>query len=254
MRQFSLTNKSGETYRLNDLKWFFHNPKGLGFTRNTTFQKIGYNYEILSDDYNQEPITGEIRFKSDKTSDAYHKYSAFTRFIQDVPLVVHYRVTDTEYLLDVIISSVDKTEINVSSGMNVKITIMPLSLWYQKIEKTASGTSITVISESAIESPCHVTFKPSAAITALTWTHAIDGVTKITGGLTGISVSTNQTLHIRTDTNPYKIYRNTEATNYYSKSDFSKKRFILLGKGTNVITFNTSGAIGVEGRILYETV
>ena len=252
MRQFSLSNKSGEVYRLNDLKWFFHNPGGLGFSRNMTFQKIGNNYEILQDGYNQEAVTGEIRFKSDSVSDAYHKYSAFARFIQDTPLVLHYRVTDREYLLDVIVSSVDKSEINVSSGMNVKITIMPLSLWYQKIEQSASGTFISVDSDSAIESPCHVAITPASAITALTWSQTVDGVTAITGGLSGMS-SSAAAIHIRTDTNPYRIYRGT-STNVYSKSDFSKKRFILLQKGVNVITFNVSGTITLEGRVLYETV
>lgn len=252
IRTFNLMNSEGAAYTLtiaNKYNGFLSTVDGLGYEEAPEYQQIGNNYDRLMDNINQGVISGIIQFFNPYE---YQAYSRFALFCQDKKLTLYYRTPTGLYKRDGSITKIEKSE--GKDSLKVKIEFTATSLWYQEIEQTASGTSITIISESAIESPCHVTFKPSAAITALTWSHAIDGVTKITGGLTGISVSTSQTLHIRTDTNPYKIYRNTEATNYYSKSDFSKKRFILLGKGTNVITFNTSGTIGVEGRILYETV
>ena len=256
MRQFSLKNNIGEVYRLNSLDNFLHQPEGLGFKRNATYKKIGNSYEILKDGFEQTPFTGRIMFKSDNTVSAYRRYSSFESFLQEIPLTLIYRIPGGEYRFDCIPESIEKTEINSALGMDVGIILMPISLWYKEILKTISGRSyIDIASDSTIPSPCHVLYTPASSITSLTWGQSVSGQgTIITGGLSGISLSSSDELHIRTDSNPYKIYKTPGNTDYYGKSDFSKKRFILLHKGTNTIQFNVSGSITIEARILYETV
>ena len=77
MREFSLKNNIGEVYRLNSLENFLHEPEGIGFTRKTTFKKIGPMYEAVQDEFEQTPISGQIMFKSDIVNSAYIKYLKF---------------------------------------------------------------------------------------------------------------------------------------------------------------------------------
>ena len=259
MRQFSLVNKSGETYRLNSLDNFMHDPSGLGFSRDTEFQKMGNAYEVISDGFSQLIVQGTIMFKRGEKNTPYRKYAKFARFLQDIPLTLHYRTMNgEEYKLDVIPSGLEKDEIKSSLGMDVNITLTSISAWYKEYKKTAEGTTIQVRSDSIMESPCDLTIT-GAELTDenITWTQEVNGNEIMTGSLTGITLDETDILHIKTDSNPYRIYKEDSEgaeTDLYSKSDFSTKRFPLIRKGVNTITFSESGSIEVKGRVLYETV
>lgn len=253
-RTFNILDTAGNAYTLTVLKpihstGYLYNISGLGMETAHSFQKIGDNYEITEKKNKQGKITGTIFFHGNYCD---QEYDRFARFCQNKSLIVSYRTPAGEYRRDGLISKISKDEKGGALKVDVEFTCT--SLWYKPITLSISGTSITFDSDSAVDSPCHLMFKPGSAITSLTWSQTVNGTSVMTGSLSSISVSTLQTLHIRTDTNPYKIYRNTESTNYYGKSDFSTKRFPLIKQGTNVITFGTSGTITLEGKLLYETV
>lgn len=234
MRQFTLKNSIGEVYRLNDLDYFLHDPEGLGFRRNTKYQKIGNNYEILRDGFEQQPISASIMFKSSPTLSAYRQYSKFREFLQLIPLTLIYRIPGGEFLLDVVPESVEKTEINSTLGMDVGITLTPLSMWYKPI--TVTGTNqVRINSDSNILSPCHIMIKPSSAATSIIWRLWDEWGEVDNGALADIpeayKIGTTDTLHIRSDTNPYQIYKTSSGgtkTDLYAYSVFSSTRFIRL--------------------------
>lgn len=251
-RTFDLLNSDGVAYTLTYVDrytGFMYGVSGLGTEHKSTYQKIGEEYDLIKDEINQGKINGSIFFMS---AYPYQEYLRFADFCQDKSLRLHYRTPAGDFYRDGRISKIEKNE--NGGAMKVKIEFICTSLWYKELHNTAVGTTIDIISESSKESPCHISFTPGKAITALSWNHSVDNTLILTGSITNIRVSNAQTVHIRTDTNPYKIYRNTEATDYYKNSDFTTGRFVLLEKGVNSISFSVSGNISIEGRELYETV
>lgn len=252
MRQFALINSIGETYELNDVRNFFHDPNGLGFLRNSDYIKLGDRYEMTRDSFEQAAPTGSICFKDEKSSTAYDKYAKFTRFIQNIPLTLVYR-SDSNHYIDVIPESIGKTEITKPLGLDISIGFRALSLWYDKIEKSGS-TSVEILSDSAQESPCDIAI--TGPVTNPIWTQNLNGA-QISSGKVTATISSGEILHIRTDTNPYRIYKvgsGGTVTDLYASSDFSTSRFIYLKSGKNVIACSGASAIKVSGRILHETV
>ena len=259
MRQFSLKNSIGEVYRLNSLDYFLHDPEGLGFRRSTKYQKIGSNYEILQDGFEQQPITASIMFKSSQTLSAYRQYSKFREFLQLIPLTLIYRIPGGEFLLDCVPESVEKTEINSTLGMDVGITLTPLTMWYREVSATRTGTYVEIESDSNIPSPCCISITPSSTITSLVWKHYVDNVYIGDGGkINYTSLTSTDTIYIRTDKNPYELYYITSGYtthhDIYSHSDFSTKRFVYLQKGINKISCSQAGSMSIEAKIYYETV
>lgn len=257
MRQFNLRNNIGEEYRLNSSDNFFHTPEGLGFQRNATFQKIGTSYKMIRDGFRQQPVSGEIMFKSDATASAYNRYLAFKNFLQELPLTMVYRIPGGEFCMDCVPNVVEKTEINSALGMNVGIELLPLSMWYEEIIQTGTS-STTVISDSLNDSPCCLSFSGVTKSAAnLTWTQTLDGTAIMTGTLLGVTIASTDTVFIRTDTDPYSIYKESSGgtkTGLYQSSDFTTKRFPFIQKGTNVFSVTGATSMTVKGRILYETV
>lgn len=257
MRQFNLRNRIGEEYRLNSLDNFFHSPEGLGFRRNATLQKLGTKYRVIRDGFSQIPISGQIMFKSDSQASAYNRYLAFKNFLQEIPLTIVYRIPGGEFYKDVIPSTVDKTEINSSLGMDVGIELTPLTMWYRSVYLEYGGHRALVDSDSVNESPCILTFSGITRTNGnITWNQKVDGVTVMTGGLIGVTVAATDQIVVRTDTDPYQIYKlsgNTK-TGLYQLSDFTKTRFPFIRKGANLFEVTDATDITIEGKILYETV
>lgn len=257
MRQFNLKNSIGEEYRLNSSDNFFHTPEGLGFRRNATLQKLGTTYRIIRDGFSQTPITGQIMFKSDAQASAYKRYLQFKNFLQEIPLTLVYRIPGGEFCMDCLPSTVEKTEINSALGMNIGIELTPLTMWYQEASQSANGTSVTVVSDSLNESPCTLSFSGVVKSNAnLTWTQTVNGSTVMTGTLKSVTIGATDTVIVRTDTDPYQIYKDSNGTytGLYQFSDFTTKRFPFIQKGVNVFTVADATKISVKGWILYETV
>lgn len=251
MRQFALTNNVGESYELNDLRNFFHDPNGLGFVRNSAYVKLGDQYEILSDSFEQGAPTGIICFKDEKQSSAYAKYAEFSRFMQKIPLTLIYR-SDKDHRIRVVPESVTKSEISKPLGLEISITFRALSLWYDQVEKSGV-TSVSIQSGSVRESPVHIAIK--GPINNPIWTHNLNGTEIATGKVTA-TIASGQWLHVRTDTNPYQIYREVSGTitDIYADSDFSTQRFMHLREGLNTFTCPGASEIIVTGEEWYETV
>ena len=259
MREFNLRNNIGEEYRLNSLDNFFHSPEGLGFQRNAVYQKIGTRYKIVRDGFRQNPVSGQIMFKSDERASAYNRYLKFKNFLQEIPLTLVYRIPGGEFKMDVVPNMVEKTEINSSLGMNVGIELMPLSMWYKEVSIITSSSGCTVESDSVIESPCCISFTGAVKSNQeLVWEQIVDGTLVTRGRLTGVTLSSDQKVFIRTDTDPYGLYKvaGGNVISLYEKSDFSTKRFPFIRKGRNYFTLLATSVteFKFEGRILYETV
>lgn len=258
MRQFSLINAVGDVYRLNSFEYFFHDPEGMGFVRNATYRKIGNNYEIIQDSFDQTPKRGKIMFKSTPTISAYKRYLKFSNFLQEIPLTLVYQIPGGEFLLTCIPGTIEKTEINSAFGMDVGIELIPLSMWYKEIKETSSTGGVIVRSDSKVESPCCLSFTGLTKTNeSLSWSQELNGVEIMTGELDGVTIASTDTVIIRTDTNPYQIYKISSEdvkTDLYGKSDFATKRFPLLHKGVNEFIVTGASEITIEGRILHETV
>ena len=297
IRQFNLINGEGETYTLtvsNKYTGFLGIVDGLGYEKSPEYQKIGTEYEQLTNTINQGVIAGTIQFFQPY---AYQEFTRFARFCQDNDLTLYYQIPTGLFLKKGSITKIDKSEGNDS--LRVKVEFTPKTLWYQEIEQKStqafngaiqhqeevtdpdtgvttiqyviSGYSfefdgVSVISDSNIESPCHFAIKMPAYTGNLTWTQEVDGTQVMTGTLSNITLSDGDVLHIRTDTNPYRIYKESSQgvqTDLYSKSDFSTKRFPFIYKGVNTLDVSQvtladisgdDNYLSIEGKILYETV
>lgn len=257
-RTFDLINSKGEVYSLaltNSYMGFMYDVDGLGAEHETTYQKIGESYDVLQDNFAQGEISGVVFFKSKRP---YNEYMRFILFCQEKPLKLYYRTPVGEYYRDGIVSRIEKNEDGDTA--RAKITFTASSLWYKPIIETGTN-QVNIISDTNIECPCHIMITPSSAATAITWS-LWDGWGEVaSGGLSNIpeayKIGTTDTLHIRSDTNPYQIYKTSSGgskTDLYQYSVFSSVRFINLKKGENYISCTTAASMTVEARMLYETV
>lgn len=263
-RQFNLMNDLGETYRLTIANkygaGFAYDVKGLGAEESTTYQQIGTRFGLLTDKINQQKINGVISFFNPH---AYENYVKFALFCQHKPLKLYYRTPAGEYWRDGIVTKIEKSE--SAESLKAVIEFTASGLWYRPFE--VSGTnSVSIFSESANEAGLHIIIK--GTMSTPQWSQSVDGTEILTGRLedkvtaTGNTISaainTDYTLHIRTDTIPYRIYKvydyTGEVTDMYINSDWSTERFCLLQHGDNVIQCASATRIRVEGREEYETI
>lgn len=277
MRHFALINNKGQRYDLNDLDFFLYDPGGLGFSRDSEYQKIGNAWKMLSDSFSQESRQGMIRFKEPH---AYQKYFDFMVFAQQIPLKYEYKPESQVFYMDCVIGTGDKTEIQ-GEGLRCQIQLTPLSLFYNSyFAESADGTlntgklynysypytyansaqgKISIDSDSSEDSPCKVSiFGP---LVNPLWYHYVNNKQVESGRMTGEVVSGHK-LVIDTTTMPYSITEQDELGNIvynrYANCDFSTERFFFLQFGHNRISAGHAGVniphIVVEGRLLYATV
>lgn len=253
-RTFDLINNKGEAYTLSMTgthTGFFYDVEGLGSEHSITYEKIGNQFDILEDDINQGSIGGVIWFRSKYP---YQEYARFVQFCEESPLIMRYLTPVGEYFRQGNITKIEKNE--GGEDARAKIIFTASSLWYRKVKETASG-SVTVKSDSLNESPCCLSFTGvTVSNGTLSWSQKVDNVTKMSGSLTGVTISSTDRVYIRTDGNPYQIYKVSSGgtkTDLYAKSNFTTARFPFLYKGTNQFIV-TGATITIEGKILYETV
>lgn len=277
IRKFKLINSDGESYDLTVHSHFLHTPSGLGFVRDTTYQRLGTRYAILDDAFAQGQIMGEVFFPHPKS---YDKYFEFVRFCQNTPLYLSYTPNNTEFLREVRVSSVEKTELTVG-GLNCPIVLDCLSLFYKRELINADGSvtgggkvynytynytystsmanTIEINSDSYSESPCTVIVFGEAINPV--WRHYVNNILVATGAIDG-TIPSGQKLVIDTTQTPYSLTRkdgaNRIVADMYSASDFSTQRFIFLRHGANRITVAHDGAnalrVLMEAHIIYASV
>lgn len=262
-RQFNLINDKGETYRLTLANRyaaaFMHDVTGLGKEEAAEFQQIGNVFGLRTDKINQKKINGIIKFFEPY---AYQNYLKFALFCQKKPLKLYYRTPSGEFYRDGIVSKIEKSENADSLQANIEFTAM--SLWYQAFEVSGT-TSVTMLSDSMNASGCHISI--TGVMNQPTWQQNVDNIVRITGVLenktlpdgTVLSpaIGDGDTLHIRTDTIPYRIYKTNRhgvETDLYANSRWNTDRFCLIECGENTIACAAASSIKVEGRVEYETV
>lgn len=256
IRQFNLVNSEGQTYTLtvaNKYTGFLGEVDGLGYERDNDYKKLGDEYVKVTSGSKQSVIEGVIQFFQPR---AYQEFTAFARFCDDKELILYYQIPTGTYLKKGEVTKIEKSE--GADSLKVKIIYTANTMWYQQIEAEIADDSLTVMSDSKKESPCCL------AVTGLTvdnssvsWVQSVNDVVTMTGALDEVTLASTDTLYIRTDTNPYRIYKtdsNNVETDLYGKSDFSTGRFPFLYKGENVFTITGASNIAVKGLILYETV
>lgn len=255
-RTFDLINNNGEVYTLSMYgthTGFFYSVEGLGSEHDITYQRIGNQFDILQDDINQGEVGGVIWFRSKYP---YHEYMRFVQFCEESPITMRYRTPVGEYFRNGNITKIDKNE--DGEDARAKIIFTASSMWYRKVKETSTG-SVTVKSDSKNESPvCLIISGVSVSYDTLHWFQKVNNVVIMDGYLDHVSIGSTTKVYIRTDTNPYQIYKVTDGikTDLYPYSRFSSARFPFLYKGTNYFSVAGSGnpTMTVEGRILYETV
>lgn len=278
MRTFKIVNAMGQTYDMNSLDNFFHDPSGLGFERDTDYTQIGSRYIPQVDKFKQHDIQGTIRFRGSAT-ESYPKYHDFILFMQHVPLTIYY-TPDGTYRIDVYPKSIKKTEVDEDAGgLDCNVSFSATNMFYKDIiisnDGTASGKvypykynytysdfipgTASIESDSAQESPCKVIIYGKAINPH--WYHYLNG--ELVGeGKVNATIAAGNKLVIDSMAMPYQIReldsKNNVVYDRYQLSDFNMSRFVFLQYGHNLISAGHDGAstlkLALEAMISYETV
>ena len=83
MRTFTLINKDGAKYDVTTKNSiFFHSITGLGFEKESEFQRIDERFKLLKSQYAQQKIEGIVRFWQPNAEQAYFDFAQFCHTIQ----------------------------------------------------------------------------------------------------------------------------------------------------------------------------
>lgn len=132
VRKFNLKNEKGQTFSLMDI----HNyclltaPAGLGYEYVTEYSQLGDTFITNLRSMGQGQISGQINFLN------YDNYRKMVNFIESseklyLSYIVPYKNGDREYLKDIQLQSMTKTEIQPNGVISESIVIDCLSLWYE---------------------------------------------------------------------------------------------------------------------------
>ena len=277
VRKFKLINNDGAEYDLTTRSAFLHEPAGLGFSRDTTFQRLGNTHVILDDAFAQGEITGQVFFPE---PGAYDRYFEFIRFCRNEPIYLLYKPAEREFRRQVILSDVGKEELG-PGGLDITVMFKCLTLFYEQIMlygdaadaeggktynyrydykySASSANTLVINSDSYGESPCCIYIYGEAVNPV--WMHYVNNVLYATGSLQA-TIEEGQKLRIDTTEIPYSLTRVDMANRFiadvYGEADFSTQRFIQLQHGVNTISVSHDTAtpltVAMEARILYASV
>ena len=277
---FVLINASGQRQEIVKKARHAFDVSGIGFRRNESYAQVGNRFVPLDNRYQQGKLNGSMRF----AFPAYADYYALVRFIDDSPLTLEYTNSTGVFYRDVIVSSVERSELVTSGDRVLSFELAALGLWYRLQTEVNNGEAtngkiyavdeddtpigyeypytygesagvLRIQSDSYEDSPAKLTiFGP---VTNPTWAHYVNGVQVATGGITATVLSGHK-LVIDATVTPYSIcvydMQNTLITDVYGLSNFATERFIILKHGSNVVTVTGGTEIMIEGRINYAAV
>lgn len=133
VREFKLVNEKGQTYSMMDIHNYclLTEPSGLGYGYNAEYEQLGNTFITNLRRMEQGKINGQVNFLN------YDNYKKLVDFIEkSESLKFSYKVPLTsgvkEYLKDVQIKDITKTEIQENGVMSENITFDCLSLWYEE--------------------------------------------------------------------------------------------------------------------------
>ncbi len=132
VRRFLLENEKGQQFRLDDLNegCFLVSPANLGYSYETDFVRLGYNFIENNRKIQQKNPSGIAYFKS------YDKCKKFIDYIESSSelkwiYIVPYSLGEKKYYRDVVIVKLDKTE-KIGKWLACPVEFSGLSLWYEE--------------------------------------------------------------------------------------------------------------------------
>lgn len=280
MRSFKLTNSSGVEYNLTEEKSFLFDIGGLGFSEATDYRRINNHYKPLEKQYTQWEPSGTIFFGG-TLEESYAQFHDFVLFCQDAPLILSYFQHQTTYYMQVVVSSLDKSEATKRNGLECKVKFTGLSPWYEVLHADKrpvvieeekkynydyevsverpnggyiyggeNGISVSLRCNSRLQSPLKICIHGPAVNPS--WSLTCDG--KIIGtGRVLITLDSEHMLIVDNTSPDFLIQQATLtgdlATDVYQLSDFNTDRFVYLGHGLNTLTVAHEGTNQVEVEV-----
>lgn len=136
VREFKLVNEKGQEYSLMDIynHCLLTDPTGLGYSYTTEYEQLGNTFITNLRSFEQGQISGVVNFLK---YDNYQKLVDFIetseslRFAYKIP----FKEGTKEYLKDIAIQSISKTQIQTNGVLSENIVFDCLSLWYEETTK-----------------------------------------------------------------------------------------------------------------------
>ena len=136
VREFKLVNEKGQEYSLMDIENYclLSEPSGLGYNYSTEYEQLGNTFIETLKKMEQGQISGTANFLS------YDNYNNLVNFIEaSEKLQILYKIpfqdNFKEYLRDINIQELTKTEKQTDGIIKETLTLECLSLWYTKTTK-----------------------------------------------------------------------------------------------------------------------
>lgn len=133
VRGFRLLNEKGQSYSLMDIQnnCLLTEPNGLGYSYSTEYEQLGNIFVENLRKFEQGQITGIVNFLK------YDNFKELVDFIERAEILklaykIPFKNGEKEYLKDINIQSLTKTQIQTNGVMSETITFDCLSLWYEE--------------------------------------------------------------------------------------------------------------------------
>lgn len=132
-RKFKLKNSLNASWELTEtsVKTFLSDPSGLGMSNSIETTQYGNVLRLDNIDTAFPSVSGNVMIYENTVDAKYLKYNQFVTFLTYTPLVLEYQVpgTNKTFYLDVVVASLDKTEVDRNGVMNCPITLQGLGMW-----------------------------------------------------------------------------------------------------------------------------
>ena len=144
-----LENALGNSYALTDETktfTFLNTPTGFGFSRNYNVEKVGNSEILVSEEFYTGNVSGELVFYNPGGNDyIYHDYQFFIEFIKAKPIRLCYQTPNVSlansFYTNILITSVQKGEIDRDGMMKCSITFHKLTPWFNREDKVLRLTN-----------------------------------------------------------------------------------------------------------------
>lgn len=258
MRQFWVKNAKGQIFDMNREDAFFSSPKGLGISRKTTYEQVGFIWKEKENILSQKKPYGNMVF------DGYEQYDEFLKIIQYTPLVLMYQPLDTTYFMDVNTFTIEKSDISHKDAfLTCKVVFEGTTPWYEskKISKKEMDTvgkkysysypyvyvdsqsgEVELINNSGIEAYCRL--KLYGPLKNPSW-KLTQGDTTVVEGKVLSEIGAESCMIVNSDPQKLEIAEydlfERRIKDIYERSDFSTGRFIYLPCGTSKLKVSHEG-------------
>lgn len=140
VRKFQLKNEKGQTFSLMDIENYclLTEPSGLGYAYSNDYVNLGNSFILNLRVLEQGQISGQLNFL------CYDNYKKFVDYVEGseklyFSYIVPYKSGSKEFLRDIQMTDVSKTEIQPNGVMSETVIFTCLTLWY------ATSTAIYTI-------------------------------------------------------------------------------------------------------------